>query len=308
MTKNNIAVKKYFPNFTTKVITFSIDDGSPKYDDMFLDIVRPSGIKGTFNLYFGLQRYSTNEEYILRYEGYEIANHCNRHPFAINPEKVYSFTEEPFDRETADKSLVYRTDREGLFLIWHGRYWATVATREVYLQLAEEGRRDIDSIFGKGTVKGFVWPYGAQNDKELHKALSESGYQYIRKTYTPGFSMPKDRMAWGYNASSENLDSKILEFDALEDDGELKFFCFGVHSVDFETQGKWDVLRDFVKKYGNRPNDFWYAGVSEIFEYEDALNMLEIEGNTVNNLSNKELYVSINSKKLTIPPKTKISI
>ena len=32
-------LKKYFPGFTAKAITFSIDDGSVVYDKIFLDIV-----------------------------------------------------------------------------------------------------------------------------------------------------------------------------------------------------------------------------------------------------------------------------
>ena len=48
-----MTIKKYFPGFTQKAITFSIDDGNLKHDKTFIDIVKPAGIKGTFNLFFG---------------------------------------------------------------------------------------------------------------------------------------------------------------------------------------------------------------------------------------------------------------
>ena len=100
-------INKYFPGFTPKTITFSIDDGSVKYDKIFIDTVAPAGIKGTFNLYFDRVEISlSDEEYRELYRGFEVSNHCNSHPFAMDPEREYSFTDEPFVRETADKNLV----------------------------------------------------------------------------------------------------------------------------------------------------------------------------------------------------------
>ena len=96
-------IKRYFPGFTPKAITFSIDDGNEKYDEIFLDIVRPAKIKGTFNLYTKINDVEMSEQLRKRYEGYEISNHCKRHPFAFNVEKEYSFSDDVFDPETADR-------------------------------------------------------------------------------------------------------------------------------------------------------------------------------------------------------------
>ena len=41
---------KFFPGWTRKSVTFTIDDGNVAMDKKFLDIVRPAGILGTFNL------------------------------------------------------------------------------------------------------------------------------------------------------------------------------------------------------------------------------------------------------------------
>ncbi len=73
------------------------------------------------------------------------------------------------------------------------------------------------------------------------------------------------------------------------DDGELKFFCFGVHSSDFERANKWEMLSSFAKKHGNRPQDFFYGSVGEIFDYEDAMNSLLIEDGKICNPSDKRL-------------------
>ena len=296
-------IEKFFPGFVSKAITFSIDDGNLKYDKVFIDIVRPAGIKGTFNLYFGSSERSLgNEAYRNFYKGFEIANHCNRHPFAFDCDKKYEFAKEPFDSEKADKALVYKADGEGIYRIYHRSYWATVATLSAYLRLAEEGREDIEEIFGKGSVKGFVWPYGKQNDSELFERLKASGYKWIRRVSGHGFSVPEDKMDWGVNADSASFEEKIREFESLSDDGVLKFFCLGLHSVDFERANKWEALKDFALKYGNRPNDFYYATVSEIFEYEEAVRLVYISDGKVYNPSDKKVFIKINNKEYIIEP------
>ena len=40
----------FFPGWTRKSISFTIDDGNIAMDEKFLSIVKPAGIKGTFNL------------------------------------------------------------------------------------------------------------------------------------------------------------------------------------------------------------------------------------------------------------------
>ena len=41
----------FFPGWVRKSVTFTIDDGNIKMDKKFLDIVKPAGILGTFNLH-----------------------------------------------------------------------------------------------------------------------------------------------------------------------------------------------------------------------------------------------------------------
>lgn len=301
-------LRKYFPGFTPKAITFSIDDGSIVYDKIFLDIVRPAGIKGTFNLFPLDKREISDDELRERYEGYEISNHCKRHPFAFNVEKEYEFSTDQFDPEIADKTLLYKGDRDGVYRIYHRSYWATIAENDAYLKLTSESKEELEAVFGEGSVKGFVWPFGQQKNPELFEALKKCGYSSIRKAYSDTFDLPFDRMAWGVNADSSNIKTKILEFDALEDDGELKFFCFGLHSVDFERQNKWGALKDFVKNYSNRPSDFWYACVGEIFEYEDAINSIEITDKAIINPTDKELYISLDDKRYVLSPNSQTAI
>ena len=78
--------------------------------------------------------------------------------------------------------------------------------------------------------------------------------------------------------------------------------------MDFERQNKWDALKAFARDYGNRPNDFWYASVTEIFEYEDAMNSIVLQDGKIINPTDKELYVSVDSKSYVLSPDSETAI
>ena len=135
-------VKFTYPGFTTRAITFTIDDGNISMDKMFIDIVRPAGIKGTFNLN-GAERLSglSVEEYRNFYRGFEIANHCKRHPKVILPTDSFEISDEPFDMQTSDKTKIYKSDIEGLYYRYYTSWWGYVATTDTYIRLIDECRR-----------------------------------------------------------------------------------------------------------------------------------------------------------------------
>ena len=70
--------KNYFPGWVRKSVSFTIDDGNVEMDKKFIDIVRPAGILGTFNLCYSDKM--SPEEYREMYQGFEIANHVIYHP------------------------------------------------------------------------------------------------------------------------------------------------------------------------------------------------------------------------------------
>ncbi len=312
--------KNYYPGFVRKSVTFTIDDGDLKLDPKFISIVKPAGIVGTFNLC----RTSGAEAitYLNLYKGFEVANHMNIHSLPTSDKYDFSslnFKDEVFNSSTSDTSYVYKSkDTPGLYYIdysyyssgtpntsaGHKPYWHPVATYEAYTKDVDATKADIESVFGEGSVVGYVYPHGIFNES-IKQYLKESGYLYARATAASGlarpvndFSLPKDRYCWIYNANASDLNEVMAKYDALADDGTLKFFSFGVHAVDFD--GKWYVLESFAKKYGNRPEDFWYASNRDIFEYEDAVNALEIYEDKIVNPSNIDVFVTINNVKTII--------
>ena len=91
-------------------------------------------------------------------------------------------------------------------------------------------------------------------------------------------------------------------YEAYPDDGNLKFFAFGVHSWDFERDNNWHLLEEFAAKYGNRPNDYWYATIGEIFDYESCIKQLRIDEDGIYNPTESSVYVSVDGKKTVVSP------
>lgn len=300
----------FYPGWTRKSMTFTIDDGNVKLDRKFLDITEPAGLKGTFNLKTPLT-HLTPEEYREFYKGYEISNHCKYHAYAFTPHTTREIKNEIFDRATADKAYGYLTEEEGLYRIFtYG--WTYLATDEKYMECVDDCQRELEALFGKGKIRGYVWPCGLQQNERVIEMMRQYGFQAMRRTGyvadSTGFALPEDRLNWSYNADYQNMLELGEKYDAYPDDGELKFFCFGVHSHDFENAGRWDVLVDFCNRYGNRPNDFWYASVGEILDYEDAVNAVEITDGEIRNLSDIDLYIKVDGERKILTAKSSMTI
>lgn len=315
----------YFPGFVRKAVTFSMDDGIVTNDSPFINIVKRGGILGTFNLINTDSKYGlTDEQYKALYEGYEVANHHLFHPlpwFGFDGFDAEDFADVPIHetvlysdsiKNTLDSQYIYKTETEGLYYIdynyhfaknYNTKYWHPIMTDEAYAKYAEETKKDIENLFGEGSVVGFAYPHGKTNDA-VKAYFENAGYLYARRTLgkadNVNFSMPADRYDWSYNANHTTLNSVMSDFAACEDNGNLKFFCFGVHAVDYKNAG-WDELEEFVDTYGNRSDEFYYATVRDIFEYEDAVKALEITEEKIVNGSDIDVFVTVNNVKIIIP-------
>ena len=317
-TKHDIDVN-FFPGWTRKSVTFTIDDGNVKYDKMFLDIVKPAGILGTFNLCSHIFSSFTPEGYRDFYRGYEIANHCKYHPIVFDDGMPYTVADEPFDPLTSldytpENPVVYKNSVEGTYRIHHHIKrikpdgWYTVATPGYYIKYIDDCKAELETVFGEGSVRGFVWPCYKQTNSEVIAHLKSKGYYGIRKTGqlldSTCFALPEDRMDWTYTAGGVNLLSAMELYENYPDDGNLKFFCFGLHAVDYERDNKWDDLRLFAEKYGNRPEDYYYASNADIFDYEDAVKKIEIIEPEIKNPSEISLYIKVDGARVILRPKS----
>ncbi|MBE6532417.1 MAG: hypothetical protein E7676_02770 [Ruminococcaceae bacterium] len=307
----------YFPGWTRKSLSFSIDDGKLEFDRKFIEIVKPVGIRGTFNLCDTTK--ATAQEYRELYEGFEIANHCKHHPRAADDGIKFIISDNELDRDggenyTAERPVVYKTTVEGVYYChpeWAAARpggWFTIADAEYYIKYVDEAKRELEAVFGEGRVRGFVWPFYKQYNSQVREHLVSSGYYGTRSSGDvldkTGFALPTDWIDWSYNACDKTMLALMEKYEEYPDDGELKFFCLGVHSRDYEVRNKWDALREFAQKYGNRPNDYFYATNAEIYDYQAAVNSARITDGEIINESGLPLYAKIGGEKIIIHSKS----
>lgn len=309
----------YFPGYTRKAMTFTMDDGNVRLDPKFIDIIKPYGFLGTFNLSSANRVGYTPEDYRRIYDGYEIANHCKNHPHALSDDVEYEFSDEVFNNETAieDGKTLYKDENvEGIWWLKNSaNRWGKVsyAKTEDYIRFIEEAQKNLEEVFGVGAVGAFVWPYGRQSkNAAVCEYLRQSDFYAVRAgrniADTTAFSMPTDRGDWGFNAGFRNLLEAAELFDKCSDDGELKLFAFGIHSHDYENNGCWDDMITFARTYGGRPDDFWYATNREIFEYEDAIKSVTVEDGKITNPTNIKLYAKVDGEKIILEPNTTLAL
>ena len=307
---------KFYPGWTRKAISFSIDDGHLPMDKKFIDVLEPYGFRGTFNLCSERLARMTPDEYRAFYRGHEIANHVKYHPAAFADGETYEISDEPFDPETSDPSKLHPFGNvEGVYhKARQNGTWLRIANTEAYKRCVEECHRELEEVFGKGSVRCFIWPYGRQKNRELIEyAAAIPGYYGDRINNCIGASpeqyfAPPNNERFYISARQNNILEVAKEFEALPDDGELKFFCFGIHSIDYERAEKWGDLLTFARIYGARPEDYFYAPIGNIYDYSEAIKQIEITDTVIKNPTDLDLYVKVDGERRIVKAKRSISL
>ncbi len=290
-----------YPNGSMKSITFSIDDGVYTPDTKFLSIVRPAGIKGTFNLVgtnvqSNLDRSYYNAEALREmYDGYGIANHGYYHTRLLN------------ESEASDSKYVQLEGApEGVYKdsSVSGEYY--YSTLEAYKDDIKNNDEYLENFFGEDSVVSYAWPFGIQSSKEdfenvnaYVKSFCDGARRSIENTDT--FLAPTDWYDWGYNVNHTNLLTKAATFAALDAGTTLRMLAIGVHSNDYENNDKWTELEEFASLYGSKPSDYWYATVDDIREYIEASKALIFDDGVITNNSSYDIYAKLNGKSIVIP-------
>lgn len=230
-----------FPDFKSKALTLSYDDGVPA-DKKLIDIMSKNGLKGTFNLNSGLFEAKwrmSKEEALELYpnSGNEVAIHGVKH---------YTLTE--LDDAAIMKEILY--DRDAL-----------------------------EELFGH-TVTGMAYANGKYDDRVVD-ILKHCGVEYARTTVsTENFEIPTDwlRMPATCHHKNPRLMELAREFiekknsDYFWSNKPRLFYLWG-HSYEFKNDDNWNVIEEFAEYMGNR-DDVWYATNKEIYDYVKAYESL----------------------------------
>ena len=304
----------YYPGWVRKTITFSYDDGNYATDEKAIALINAAGMKATFNLYSfysnSVVKSKGKEALIALYDGHEIASHSKWHTAAIPSDHDY------LNMDAYQDASASYGGQTGIYYYYANYPDLTSkqprADDETYKKGITEGKKDLEKIFGEGSIRGFAYAYsrGSAYKDELRDCVMEN-HDYARDSGNvaarTGFALPSDWSNWNSTAYYNDLITNAEKFAALPDDGSLKFFCAGVHTADFNknpndgvNESYWYQLEDFCSIYGNNPETYWYATNIEIYDYVNALEALEITEEGIKNNSSVDVYVTIDGKKAVI--------
>ncbi len=230
-----------FPDFKTKALTFSYDDGSST-DKKVLEILKKYNMKGTFNIdgacIHGSGRGLTKDELKAIYSDHEVAIHGYNHKALIN------------------SSII-----DGI--------------KEVL-----DGRQEIEDFFGK-IIRGFAYPDRCATTPEIMNYLKELDIAYARTAggEKGSFNLPDQWLCW--MPTVKHTDPKLMEYAEkfVVEDPRKKYFAsadpmlFYVWGHSTELDGKWEILEELCSLLSKDKN-IWYATNMEIYEYVTAYKAL----------------------------------
>lgn len=266
-----------FPNAKNKALTMSYDDGKVE-DIRLLEIFNKYGIRGTFNLNYGImlqeqagQKHPrlSKEQVKELYAGHEIATHSLTHPTI-----------------------------------------ARCPLTEVAGEILED-RRGLEKLLGT-IVRGHAYPNGSYSE-EIKQLLHQLGIAYARTINSVAdYALPTDPMEW--NPTCHHNDPELMEkakfFAEFKKSQYLKLMYVWGHSYEFAENDNWEVIEEFCKYMGGR-DDIWYATNIEIIDYMAAAQSLRFsaDNETVYNPSAVSVWLQIDgSKYVEIPGGTFVDI
>ena len=217
------------------MLTMSYDDGKLP-DERLLKIFNQNGIKGTFNLNYGMMdrpERIDREKIKELYAGHEVATHTMSHP-------------------TIARCPVSMVAEELL-----------------------EDRKGLESLVGY-PVRGHAYPNGSYSDdiKKLFGTLGVA-YARTACFESGSLELPEDPLAWnGTCHHNYNLMKYAREFAEFHKPQYLKCLYVWGHSSDFERDHNWDLIEDFCAFMHGR-EDIWYASNIEIVDYMQVCRNLQ---------------------------------
>ena len=250
-----------FPEGKAKALTMSYDDGKLQ-DERLLGIFNKYGIKGTFNLNFGLMGLNNKpprfekEQIKELYKGHEIATHTMEHPTIARCPLTYVAEQIMEDRKGLEKAL--------------------------------------------GTlVRGHAYPNGSYSE-EIKTLFRQLGIAYARVVETTGgFELPEDFMEW--KATCHHNDPQLMEkarfFAEFNKPQYLKLMYVWGHRYEFDNNYNWNVIEEFCEYMGGR-DDIWYATNIEIVDYMNAAKNLKFaaDGEAVYNPNAASVWLALNGQ------------
>jgi len=264
-----------FPQGKAKALTMSYDDGKHA-DERLVGIFNQYGIKGTFNLNYGLMERPERidkEKIVALYEGHEIATHTMTHP-------------------TIARCPMPKMAEEIL-----------------------EDRKGLEALTGR-IIRGHAYPNGSCSEevKSLFSQLGIAYGRVVETNPVnvnggiidtiSAFNLPTDFMEW--RATCHHNHPQLMQmaemFANFSKKQYLKLMFVWGHSYEFDKNDNWEVIEEFCKYMGGRA-DIWYATNIEIVDYMQVVKNLQFaaNGESVYNPSAQSAWLTVDDVPVEIP-------
>lgn len=264
-------IRKLYPGGKSKAFNISYDDGVIQ-DIRFVEMLGRYGLKGTFNLNYGLMhqdftwehecgmtvRRLQEQEVASVYEGHEIASHSYSHPYFDNMPET-----EILKELGADKFFLERlTGRE---------------------------------------VAGYATPFYYFSD-QMEDCVRYCGFEYARiSEESNDYSIPENFYRW--RGSKFHWDDDLNDFvqSFLESNQELALCQLVGHSYDLDVMHLWDTMERICHAVAASP-EVWAATHIDLVRYLRAMDQLRISDTQIENPTGISLWLRVNGETVEIHP------
>lgn len=270
-------IQKLYPGGKNKAFNISYDDGVIQ-DIRFVELLNRYGLKGTFNLNYGLMRPGftwqhecgmtvqriPEDEVVSVYQGHEIASHSYSHPY--------------FDH-ASETEILKELGSDKFFL---------------------------ERLFGR-EVAGYATPFYYYSDL-MAQCVRHCGFEYARiSEESNDYSIPEDFYRW--RGSKFHWDEDLPEFvqGFLETDQELALCQLVGHSYDLDVMNLWGTM-DRICRWISENGDIWAATNLELVRYIKNIRLARITDTEIRNDSPGELWFSVDGKTIKLLSGEKISL
>ena len=248
-------IRKLYPEGRRKAFNISYDDGVIQ-DIRFVELLNRYGLKGTFNLNYGMMRSGFTWEHecgmtvrripedqvMTVYQGHEIASHSYSHPYFDN---------------AAETEILKELGSDKFFL---------------------------ERLFGR-EVAGYATPFYYYSDL-MADCVRHCGFEYARiSEESNDYYVPQDFYRW--RGSKFHWDEDLTDFirGFLETHQELALCQLVGHSYDLDVMNLWDTMEQ-ICRWVSENSDVWAATHLELVRYLRSMSLARVENGKIINESN----------------------
>lgn len=264
-----------FPGGKSKALTLSYDDGVVQ-DRRLTALFNRYGVKGTFNLGFG----------VLGFQGEAMVSGRRTDISKVAPEEVAGLYA---GHEVAGHGL------------WHS-FLNHVGSPLAMYELIED-KAGLERLTGT-ILRSFAYPFGTWSDEtvELLRLAGYAGARTVESTH--GFAMPADFLRW--HPTCHHNDPALMDlaekFCTGRSFGPGLFYLWG-HAYEFDADGNWGVIEEFLRYVTQFRDDIWFATNGEITDYADAFGRRQYsaDGSRMRNPTATDIWLTVGMETVRVP-------